>query len=145
MAFFTLSRITSQAASALQNAQLFEQVQRAREEEAQLLAVTTAISTELHLLPLLQRIMETTTTILNADRSTLFLYDDKTQELWSQVAQGEESRGSSSATARRHRHNIRSRRRGGTPVGIPRGRLALVRPVEPAGGTAAALAQWDPR
>lgn len=87
-----LEAITSQASAALQNAQLFEQVQRARDEETQLLEVTTAISTELQLQPLLARIMETTTTILHADRSTLFMYDDKTDELWSSVAQGEESR-----------------------------------------------------
>jgi len=86
-----LEAITSQASGALQNAQLFEQVQRARDEETQLLEVTTAISTELHLQPLLARIMETTTTILQAERSTLFMYDDKTGELWSSIAQGEES------------------------------------------------------
>lgn len=86
-----LEAITSQASAALQNAQLFEQVQRAREEETQLLEVTTAISTELQLQPLLGRIMETTTTILQADRSTLFLYDDQTDELWASVAQGAES------------------------------------------------------
>ncbi len=83
-----LDAITSQAASAFLNAQLHEQIARAAEEEAQLLEVTTAISRELHLLPLLQKIMETVTAILAADRSTLFLYDSKTKELWSRVAQG---------------------------------------------------------
>ncbi len=84
-----LEAITSQAAAALQNAQLFEQVQKAHDEETRLLEVTNAISTELHLLPLLQKIMDTTTEILEADRSTLFMYDDKTDELWSQVVQGD--------------------------------------------------------
>ncbi|MDF1536440.1 MAG: adenylate/guanylate cyclase domain-containing protein [bacterium] len=51
--------------------------------------MTNAISSELQLLPLLEKIMETTTDILEADRSTLFLYDGRTGELWSQVAQGE--------------------------------------------------------
>ncbi len=46
-----LEAITAQASAALQNAQLFEQVQRAREEETQLLEVTTAMSTELQLQP----------------------------------------------------------------------------------------------
>lgn len=86
-----LAAITSQASAALQNAQLFEQVQRARAQETQLLEVTTAMATELQLQPLLQRIMETTTAILDADRSTLFMHDAQTDELWSQVAQGEES------------------------------------------------------
>jgi adenylate cyclase len=87
-----LEAITSQAATTLQNAQLYEQVQRARDEQTQLLEVTTAISSELQLTPLLQKIMETITTILHADRSTLFLYDEKTRELWSQVALGLENR-----------------------------------------------------
>ena len=60
----------------------------ARENIASHFEVTMAMSTELQLLPLLQRIMEATTTILRADRSTLFLADEKTDELWSQVAQG---------------------------------------------------------
>ncbi|BBD08683.1 GAF domain-containing protein [Desulfovibrio ferrophilus] len=83
-----LEALASQASSALQNAQLFEQVERAREEETYLQELTQAISTELHLLPLLQKIMDTSTKILQADRSTLFLNDEKTHELWSQVAQG---------------------------------------------------------
>jgi adenylate cyclase len=83
-----LEAITSQASAALQNAQLFDEVQKAKEEESQLLEITTAISSELQLQPLLAKIMETTTEILDADRSTLFLYDEKTKELWSQVGQG---------------------------------------------------------
>ncbi len=59
-------------------------------EETQLLAVTTALSSELNLYPLLVKIMDTTTAILDADRSTLFLYDEKSNELWSRVAQGME-------------------------------------------------------
>ncbi len=87
-----LEAITAQAASALLNAQLHEQVMRAREEENLLLEVTTALSSELRLLPLLGKIMETTKDLLNADRCTLFMHDEKTGELWSQVAQGLESR-----------------------------------------------------
>lgn len=84
-----LEGITSQAAPALLNVQLYEQVRRAREEENQLLEVTTAISTELNLEPLLLRIMSATTEILDADRSTLFMHDFKSDTLWSVVAQGE--------------------------------------------------------
>lgn len=80
--------IAYQAASALLNAQLYEQVERARQEQVQLFEVTQAISSELHLATLLRKIMDTTTTILQADRSTLFLHDEKTNELWSVVAQG---------------------------------------------------------
>jgi adenylate cyclase len=83
-----LGAFTSQSASALLKAQLFEEVQKAREEEQQMLEVTTAVSTELRLRPLLKKIMETTTDLLDADRSTLFINDEKTDELWSQVAEG---------------------------------------------------------
>lgn len=86
-----LEAITSQAAASLLNAQLFEQVARAKEEEALLLEVTTALSSELRLAPLLAKIMDTTKDLLSADRCTLFVYDEKTGELWSQVAQGLET------------------------------------------------------
>nr|WP_203544499.1 adenylate/guanylate cyclase domain-containing protein [Desulfovibrio sp. JC022] len=87
-----LEAMAAQAASALINAQLFEQVTRARKEETQLLEVTKAISKEIHLKPLINRIMSTTSMLLDADRSTLFLNDEKTKELWSMVAQGMETK-----------------------------------------------------
>ena len=59
-----------------------------RKQETQMLEVTTAIARELQLQPLLRKIMDTVTEILDADRSTLFLFDAKTNELWSNVAQG---------------------------------------------------------
>ena len=63
-----------------------------KDEERQLLEMTTALSFELNLVRLLAKIMDTTQELLFADRCTLFLFDDKTSELWSQVAQGLESR-----------------------------------------------------
>ncbi|NLI78495.1 MAG: GAF domain-containing protein [Candidatus Riflebacteria bacterium] len=87
-----LEVITSHAAAALQNAHLYEQVQRARNEETYLLEVTTAISSELQLKPLLQKIMESIVSILDAERATLFLFDEKNRELWSSVATGLENR-----------------------------------------------------
>lgn len=56
--------------------------------ETKMMEVTSAMTAEIQLLPLLQKVMETVTEILDADRSTLFLYDAKTDELWSQVAEG---------------------------------------------------------
>ena len=56
--------------------------------ENKMMEVTSAMTAEIQLLPLLQKVMETVTEILDADRSTLFLYDTKTNELWSQVAEG---------------------------------------------------------
>ena len=56
--------------------------------ENKMMEVTSAMTAEIQLLPLLQKVMETVTDILDADRSTLFLFDTKTDELWSQVAEG---------------------------------------------------------
>ncbi len=64
------------------------EVRFVRKQESQLLEVTAAISREIQLQPLLQRIMETVTDILEADRSTLFLYDPRTGELYTNIAQG---------------------------------------------------------
>jgi len=69
---------------------LAEVLQRAQREEGKFLEITTAISRELNLEPLLQKIMGAVTEILDADRSTLFMHDVKTSELWSHVAQGAE-------------------------------------------------------
>ena len=60
----------------------------AREEEKHMFDMTLAISSEIHLKPLLLKIMDVTKLFLNADRCTLFLHDDKSNELWSMVAQG---------------------------------------------------------
>ncbi|KJU82504.1 GAF and PAS/PAC sensor-containing adenylate/guanylate cyclase [Candidatus Magnetobacterium bavaricum] len=87
-----LETITMQASAALQNASLFTQLQRVKDEESKLLELTKSISTELQLKPLLLKIMDTATSILEADRSTLFLYIEKTAELLSQVGQGLEGR-----------------------------------------------------
>jgi adenylate cyclase len=65
-----------------------EQLSHVLKQESKMLEVTTAISAEIQLLPLLEKIMETVTDILDADRSTLFIHDPVTNELWSNVAQG---------------------------------------------------------
>ncbi len=59
-----------------------------RRTESKMLAVTTAIAEEIKLQPLLHKVMDICTDILDADRSTLFLHDRSTAELWSNVAQG---------------------------------------------------------
>jgi adenylate cyclase len=57
-------------------------------EEAQILALSHDLAGELDLDVLLARIMHATTELLDADRSTLFLHDRKTGELFSRVAEG---------------------------------------------------------
>src|SRR6516225_8133400 len=80
--------INRQAANALNQARLIEQLEQQQREERELLAITEAIATELHLDKLLARILKATTQLLNAERSTLFIYDPSKDELWSQVAEG---------------------------------------------------------
>jgi len=57
-------------------------------EEAQILALSHDLAGELNLDLLLSHIMAATTGLLDADRSTLFLLDRKTGELFSRVAEG---------------------------------------------------------
>ncbi|HJU20128.1 MAG TPA: GAF domain-containing protein [Stellaceae bacterium] len=85
-----IEAINRQAVSALTQAQLIERLERARREEAEILAITEAISSELHLDALLARIVRATTHLLDAERSTFFLYDAAKDELWSKVAEGTE-------------------------------------------------------
>lgn len=83
-----LQAVTTQAANALKHAQLFENFERARREESRLLEITNAISQELQLDTLLGKIIDAATDMLDADRATLFIFDAKTNELWSRVARG---------------------------------------------------------
>jgi len=80
--------INRHAASALQQSLLVERLELAQREELELLAIAEAISTELHVNVLFTRIINAATQLLNAERSTLFLYDPSKDELWSQVAEG---------------------------------------------------------
>ena len=81
--------ITSQAAVSLQNAQGLEQMVKAREKEMEFFDIVSDVTAEIDLGALLQRVMLEATRMLNADRSTLFLHDDKTGELFSRVAMGD--------------------------------------------------------
>ena len=61
-------------------------------ELRQLLDVNIAIASEIELNALLRRIVTVTSQIIHADRSSLFLHDPRTDELWSIVAEGVENR-----------------------------------------------------
>ncbi len=84
-----LESLSSQAAAALENARMFERVERSQREEAVLLDVVSLITSEILLDPLLEKILAAATQLLGADRGALFLYDAATNELWSRVAGGE--------------------------------------------------------
>ena len=83
-----LESLTQQAAAALENARLFEKVERQQREEAMLLEVVSSIASEIRLGPLLARILAAATQLLDSDRGTLFLYDSKREELYSHTAGG---------------------------------------------------------
>lgn len=83
-----LRAFTTHMATAIENAQLSERARDASREEAQLMEVTRAISSELDIDNLLRKIMGIATELLDAERSTLFVHDPERDELWSRVAEG---------------------------------------------------------
>ena len=58
------------------------------QDASRILEIAQELSGEMHLDVLLRRIMSATTDLLDADRSTLYVCDKKTGELWSLVAEG---------------------------------------------------------
>ncbi|MDP1536314.1 MAG: GAF domain-containing protein [Burkholderiales bacterium] len=86
-----LEALSSQAAAALENARIFEKVERAQREEALLLDVVSSITSTILIHPLLEKILAAATQLLGADRGSLFLFDPASNELWSRVAGGESS------------------------------------------------------
>ncbi len=86
-----LEELSQQAAAALENARLFEKVERQQREEAMLLEVVSSIVSEVRLEPLLAKILTAATQLLDSERGTLFLHDPKRDELFSHVAGGIES------------------------------------------------------
>ena len=86
-----LQAMTSQGTLALQSAQFIERMQASRRKEMEFIEVVSEVTADIKLGSLLQRVMGEATRLLNAERSTLFLNDEKTNELWSEVGQGLES------------------------------------------------------
>jgi adenylate cyclase len=87
-----LQAIATQASAALETARLLERLEAARKDEAVLLEVSTALASELDLDALLVKIMTAARKLLGAERSTLFVHDPVTDELWSRFAEGMASR-----------------------------------------------------
>jgi len=83
-----LDAFVGQVAIALRNAQQIELIEERRRTSELLLDVMKSFSSELEIDALLLKIMARTSTVLQADRSTLFLVDRKAREIWSKVAQG---------------------------------------------------------
>ncbi|MBT5077293.1 MAG: GAF domain-containing protein [Candidatus Marinimicrobia bacterium] len=83
-----LEAMTKQAAIALQSHIALEAMEASRKQELEFLDVVSQISSELELSSLLSRIVSTITTMLDAERSSLFINDEKTSELYTEVGEG---------------------------------------------------------
>jgi adenylate cyclase len=66
----------------------FNHMIRGLREEVRLLEVTQSLAGELNLDTLIQRIMSVASELLDAERASLFVYDAKTDQLWSRYAAG---------------------------------------------------------
>ena len=84
-----LEQMTTQAAVALQSTIFVERMKDTREKEMEFLDLVADVTSELELGTLLQRVMGEATRMLSAERSTLFLSDEKSGELFSRIAQGD--------------------------------------------------------
>jgi adenylate cyclase len=83
-----LESIVAQSVMALQGSRFIERMERVRQQELEFINVVSDMTSEIKLGTLLQKVMSEATRMLNAERSTLFLNDEKTAELWSEVGQG---------------------------------------------------------
>jgi len=83
-----LIELTTQAAYALDSLMELERIRKLRKHEVEFLEVISEISSDINIESLLKKVMSEATRMLNAERSTLFLNDEKTGELWSQVGEG---------------------------------------------------------
>ena len=86
-----LEAMTSQGTLALQSAQFIERMKVRHKQEMEFIDIVSEVTADIKLSSLLQRVMGEATRMLNAERSTLFLNDEKTNQLWSEVGQGLES------------------------------------------------------
>ena len=83
-----LLELTAHAAYALDSMVELERIKKLRQHEVEFLEVISDISSDINIESLLEKVMSEATRMLDAERSTLFLNDEKTGELWSQVGEG---------------------------------------------------------
>ncbi len=86
-----LEAMTQQAAIALQSTQFVERMKQFRAKEMEFFDIVSDVTAEIDLGALLQKVMSEATRMLNAERATLFLNDEKTNELFSKVGLGLEA------------------------------------------------------
>jgi adenylate cyclase len=83
-----LGALMTQGALSLEAAAQSESAAKNRNRELGFLNLVTEMTAEINIEKLLKRAIEEANKMLDAERVTLFLNDENTNELWSQVAQG---------------------------------------------------------
>ena len=83
-----LEAMTTQASIALQSTQFVDRMKQFRKKEMEFFNVVSDVTAEIDLGTLLHKVMFEATRMLNAERATLFLNDEKTGELFSKVGLG---------------------------------------------------------
>ncbi|MEM8790843.1 MAG: GAF domain-containing protein [Pseudomonadota bacterium] len=80
--------VTTQCAITLESIQMVEHIETVQTREKEFLNVVTDMTSDLDLTRLLQKVMSEASRMLDAERSTLFLNDEATGELFSHVGEG---------------------------------------------------------
>ncbi|MEI6667692.1 MAG: GAF domain-containing protein [Acidobacteriota bacterium] len=84
-----LEAMTTQVAMTLRGAQLVERMAAARTMEMKFLDLVSEVTSNIDLGTMLTRVVGEAARMLQADRATLFLNDERTSELFSRVAMGD--------------------------------------------------------
>jgi adenylate cyclase len=80
--------MTAQTSMTLRSAQVMERMLAARQEELKFLDLVSEVTSDMDLGTMLSKVVTEAAKMLQADRATLFLNDDKKNELFSRVAMG---------------------------------------------------------
>ncbi|MBT6306920.1 MAG: GAF domain-containing protein, partial [Rhodospirillaceae bacterium] len=80
--------VASQCASTLNTYALTERMETQKRREAEFMTLVSKLTTELDLSRLLSHVVDAATEMLNCERATVFLNDEKTDELFSMVGAG---------------------------------------------------------
>ena len=87
----TLTTITAQCSATLHAFSLIERMDAAKQREIEFMNLVSKLTTELDLGTLLNQVVDAATEMLQAERATIFLNDEKTNELFSLVGAGLDS------------------------------------------------------
>jgi adenylate cyclase len=68
--------------------EVLRELAEAYREQSSLLEIAEAIGSQLGLVPLIEKVLEQVSRLLDADRASLYLVDHDRRELWTKVAQG---------------------------------------------------------